>query len=388
VTAPLILKLAWSTALFGVGLVVYERLASRGPGSLLCSLHDAARPGTISSALASTRRWQGHNESENVEHGEMDRRAIACFDQALADVGVANDSVLGQVLYGYFAWATTTTMSRYNRSEATMEGVRYVLHVASPIPSTTPKNPDDLIVPAREGTLNVMRAASRARVRRVVQTSSATAICYGRDDPNSHLFTEDDWTNPDHKDNVPYTRSKTIAERAAWAELRKLPRQLEWVAINPGLVLGPVLDKDSSASVLIVAKLLNGEIPGLPRFGYCVVDVRDLADLEIRAMTAPQVAGQRFIGSGPFISMSEIANVLKERLGDMAKKVPNRKLPDWVVRLVGLFDSEVRGQVFELGKVRRLSSAKAEKDLGWSFRPWEETIVDTATSLEAVGAFS
>ena len=184
-----------------------------------------------------------------------------------------------------------------------------------------------------------------------------------------HLFAEADWTDPDHKDNVPYTRSKTIAERAAWTELPKLPRPLEWVAINPGLVLGPVLDKDSSASVLIVAKLLKGEIPGLPRFGYGVVDVRDLADLEVRAMTAPQAAGQRYIGSGPFVSMSEIANVLKERLGDKAKKVPTRKLPDWVVRLVGLFDSEVRGQLFELGKVRRLSSAKAKRNLAGSFDP-------------------
>ena len=275
-----------------------------------------------------------------------------------------------------------------NGWDAAMEGVRYVLHVASPIPSTMPKNPDDLIVPAREGTLNVMRAASRASVQRVVQTSSSSAIFYGRDDPNSHLFTEDDWTDPDHKDNVPYTRSKTIAERAAWAELPKLPRPLEWVAINPGLALGPVLDKDSSASVLIVAKLLKGEIPGLARFGYPIVDVRDLADLEVRAMTAPQAAGQRYIGSGPFISMSEIANVLKERLGDKAKKVPTRKLPDWVVRLVGLFDREVRGQLFELGKVRRPSSAKAEKELGWSPRPWEETIIDTARSLEGVGALS
>jgi dihydroflavonol-4-reductase len=251
-----------------------------------------------------------------------------------------------------------------------------------------PKDPDDLIVPARDGTLNVMRAASRAAVQRVVQTSSAAAIFYGRDDPNSHLFTEADWTDPDHKDNAPYTRSKTIAERAAWAELPKLPRPLEWVAINPGLVLGPVLDKDSSASVLIVAMLLKGKLPGLPRFGYPVVDVRDLADLEVRAMTSPQATGQRYIASGPFTSMTEIANVLKARLGDKAKKAPTRKLPDWVVRLVGLFDREVRGQLFELGKVRRLSSAKAKKDLGWSSRPLEDTIADTATSLEAVGALS
>jgi dihydroflavonol-4-reductase len=272
--------------------------------------------------------------------------------------------------------------------DAAMEGVRYVLHVASPIPSSMPEDPDDLIVPAREGTLHVMRAAARASVQRVVQTSSAAAISYGRDAPNSHLFSEADWTDPDHQDNVPYTRSKTIAERAAWAELPKLPRPLEWVAINPGLVLGPVLDKDASASVLIITKLLKGEIPGLPRFGYGIVDVRDLADLEVRAMTAPQASGQRYVGSGPFIFMSEIAKVLKQRFGDNAKKVPSRKLPDWIVRLVGLFDKEVRGQEFELGKVRRLSSAKAQKDLGWSSRPWEDTILDTATSLAAVGALS
>src|SRR5258708_35348246 len=195
--------------------------------------------------------------------------------------------------------------------------VHPALHVASPIPSILPKDPDDLIVAAREGTLNVMRAASRASVHRVVQTSSLSAIFHGRDDPNSHLFTEADWTDPDHKVNVPYTRSKTIAEKAAWAELPKLPRPLEWVAINPGLVLGPVLDKDSSASVQIVAKLLKGEIPGLPRFGYSVVDVRDLADLDVRAMVAPQAAGQRYIGSGPFISMSQIANVLTSNMAQL-----------------------------------------------------------------------
>jgi nucleoside-diphosphate-sugar epimerase len=272
--------------------------------------------------------------------------------------------------------------------DGAMEGVRYVLHVASPIPPSMPKHPDDLIVPAREGTLNVMRAASRSAVERVVQTSSSTAILYGSDDPNAHLFTETDWTNPNHKDNVPYTRSKTIAEKAAWAELPKLQRPLEWVALNPGLVLGPVLDKDASASVQIVAKLLRGEIPGLPRIGYAVVDVRDLADLEVRAMTAPRAAGQCYIGSGPFISMSDIAHILKHRLGEKAKKVPTRKLPDWLVRFVGLFDSEVRGQLFELGKVRQPSSAKAVKELGWSSRPVEDTIIDTATSLEAVGAVS
>ncbi len=267
-----------------------------------------------------------------------------------------------------------------------MAGVRYVLHIASPLPPTVPKDPQTLIRPARDGTLNVMRAAADAAVERVVQTSSSAAVMYGRDDPNSHLFTEADWTDPDHRDNVPYTRSKTIAELAAWAELPNLPRALEWVAIQPGLVLGPVLDKDASASVQIVALLLKGGIPGLPRFGYAVVDVRDLADLHLRAMTAPRAAGQRYIGSGPFISMREIARVLKDRLGERAGKVPTRNLPDVLVRLAGLFDAAIRGQLFELGKVRQPSSDKAERELGWSYRPVEETLIDTAASLEAVGA--
>ena len=272
--------------------------------------------------------------------------------------------------------------------DSAMEGARYVLHVASPFPPTTPKHPDELIVPAREGTLIVMRAAARAQVERVVQTSSLAAVFYGHDDPNTRVFTEADWTDPDHEDNVAYTRSKTIAERAAWAELPKLSRPLEWVAINPGLVLGPVLDRDSSASVQVVKKLLTGEIPGIPRLGYPVVDVRDLAKLELLAMTMPQAAGQRYIGSGPFISMVDIAGILKRSLGDKAKKVPTRRLPDWLVRLVGYFDTEVRGQLFELGKVRRPSSAKAEKELGWSCRPVEQTLVDTAKSLQAVGALA
>ena len=270
--------------------------------------------------------------------------------------------------------------------DAAMESVRYVLHVASPLPSTMPKDPESLIRPARQGTLNVMRAAARASVQRVVQTSSTAAVTYGCDDPNSRIFTEADWTDPDHRDNVAYTRSKTLAERAAWAELPKLSRPLEWVAIQPGLVLGPVLDKDASASVQVVVVLLNGSLPGVPRFGYAVVDVRDLADLHILAMAAPQAAGQRYIGSGPFVSMADIASVLRRRVGDGAHKIPTRKLPDALVRLTSVFDPVVRGQLFELGKVRQASSEKAERELGWRPRPIEETIVDTAVSLQNLAA--
>lgn len=270
--------------------------------------------------------------------------------------------------------------------DAAMAGVRYVMHIASPIPPALPKHPDDLIVPARDGTINVMRAASRAAIERVVQTSSTAAITYGRDNADDHLFTETDWTDTEHPSNAPYTLSKTIAERAAWAELPKLVRPIEWVTVNPALVIGPVLDRDASASVAAVSKLLDGSVPGLPRLGWPMVDVRDLADLHIRAMLDPKAAGERFLGSGPFMWMADVAKVLKARLGDRAKKVPTRMLPDFVVRIVALFDKEVKSQIFELGKVRRASSAKAESMLGWAQRPIEDSIVDTAESLFAVGS--
>lgn len=174
-----------------------------------------------------------------------------------------------------------------------------------------------------------MRADARAGVERVVQTSSTSAILYGRKDTDDHIFTEADWTDTTHPDNAPYTRSKTIAERAAWDMLKQLPGKLEWVAINPGLVLGPVLDKDASASVALIRKILKGELPGLPRFGYGIVDVRDIADLHIRAMTSPVAAGQRYIGSGAFLMMADMAATLKSRLGARAARVPTRRLPDW-----------------------------------------------------------
>ncbi len=270
--------------------------------------------------------------------------------------------------------------------DTAMQGVRYALHVASPFPPSIPKNVDELIAPARDGTLRVMYAASRAKVERVVQTSSTVAIAYGHDNLSGRVFTEKDWTNSDHPEINAYAKSKTIAERAAWAELAKLNRAIEWVVINPGGVLGPVFDKDASASVDIVKKLLDKSVPGLPRFGFPIVDVRDLADLHVRAMLDPKAAGERFIATGQFVWMADIAAMLKTHLGARGKAVPSRKLPDFMVRLVSLFDPVVRSQLHELGKVRNLSSDKAIKILGWKQRPLQETIIDTATSLFAVGA--
>jgi dihydroflavonol-4-reductase len=264
-------------------------------------------------------------------------------------------------------------------------GAQYVLHVASPVPVTDPKNDDELVRPARDGTLRVLKAARDAGVKRVVMTSSISAIIYGRG-AREEPFTEEDWTDEtNRRDTSPYDRAKTIAERAAWAWLAAEGGGLELVAVNPGLVLGPVLGADFSASIEVVKKLLDGSIPASPRFGFNVVDVRDIARLHVLAMTTPEAAGERFIGSGDFYWMSDIARILKEGLGDKAKKVPSIPIPDFAARMAGLFDPIVRGRLYELGKRRPVSSEKARRMLGWTPRPVEETVLDAARSLQAGG---
>jgi dihydroflavonol-4-reductase len=262
-------------------------------------------------------------------------------------------------------------------------GAQYVLHVASPVPLTDPKDDDELIRPARDGTLRVLTAARDAGVKRVVMTSSTSAIIFGRgvrDEP----FTEADWTDETNcRDTSPYDRAKTIAERAAWAWLAEEGRALELVTINPSLVLGPVLGSDFSASIETIKKLLDGSIPALPRFGFNMVDVRDIARLHVLAMTAPEAAGQRFIGSGDFYWMSDIAKILKLGLGDKAKKVPSVSVPDFATRIVALFDPIVKARLYELGKRRLVSSEKARRMFDWTSRPVTETVLDTAQGLQA-----
>lgn len=262
-------------------------------------------------------------------------------------------------------------------------GCRYVLHVASPLPSTNPKGDDELVKPARDGALRVLAAARAAGVARVVMTASTAAVAYGRGGRTTP-FTESDWSDETNRaDTSAYERSKTIAERAAWAWLKAEGSGLELVTINPGAVLGPVLGRDYSASIDIVKKLIDGSLPGLPRFGWPLVDVRDIADLHVRAMTHPAAAGQRFIGAGPFYWMEDIARTLRQRLPALARKVPSRRLPDWLIRLLAPFDPVVRERLFELGKERPVSADKAKTVLGWQPRSNDEAIVATAESLVA-----
>jgi nucleoside-diphosphate-sugar epimerase len=267
---------------------------------------------------------------------------------------------------------------------AAIAGCDYVLHVASPFPPKQPKDPDDLIVPARDGTLRVLRAALDAGVKRVVVTSSVAAIRL-TDGAEPRPLDERDWTDPDSPGLTPYVRSKTIAERAAWELVRERGQEDRLAVINPGGIIGPVLNDDFSYSLEAVGRLLQGA-PGNPRLGFTFVDVRDVADLEIRAMTAPEAGGERFIAADRFLWMADIAAILRERLGDRAKKVPTRNIPNFVVRTMALFDPGIRSVVDGLGKRSELSSEKARSKLGWTPRPLEDAIAETAESLIRHGA--
>jgi nucleoside-diphosphate-sugar epimerase len=266
-----------------------------------------------------------------------------------------------------------------------VDGCTYVLHIASPLSQHVPKNEDEMIVPARDGTVRVLRAARDAGVKRVVLTSSFTAIGYGHP-PQPVPFDENNWTDLRSGDVLPYAKSKTLAERAAWDFVTNEGAGLELSAVNPVLVLGPVFGRDFSPSIVLVQRLLEGALPGCPRLYFGIVDVRDVADLHVRAITHPAAKGERFLAvAGDFMSVREIAAVLKTRLGPAAARVPTRQVPDWLVRVVALVHPQARQILAELGKVKNGSGEKARRLLGWTPRSREDAIAATGESLLRLG---
>lgn len=250
-----------------------------------------------------------------------------------------------------------------------VDGCEYVLHVASPFPRTEPKDAEEeLIRPARDGALRVLRAAFDAGVKRVVLTSSSSTT--GHD--------ETQWT--DVITARPYVRSKILAEQAAWDLVAERGIRDRLVTIAPSAMLGPVLGS-AAFSVSVVSRLLTGQMPGLPRLGFSFVDVRDVAALHVRAMREPAAGGRRFLADAGFLWFAEVADVLRSRLGSLASKVPTRKLPDFAVRIAAMFDRELRQVVGDLGKRTTHSTEAARTTLGWRPRPLDDTITDCAESL-------
>lgn len=261
-----------------------------------------------------------------------------------------------------------------------VSGAGYVLHMASPFPPKQPDDPEELIGPARDGTLRVLRAAARHGVRRVVLTSSFAAIGYSPK-PSGAPYDESDWTDP-AQDNSPYVLSKTLAERAAWEFAAAHPGAPELTVINPVGVFGPALGANLSSSVGIIAMLLSGRPAPLPRASFAVVDVRDVADLHLRAMTSPVAAGQRYLAAaGAPMTLPEIAEALREHLGDAAARVPVEEASDDEIRAAARERPELEVFAGLLGPPKQVSAAKAVEQLGWHPRPAAEAVTATAASL-------
>jgi dihydroflavonol-4-reductase len=262
--------------------------------------------------------------------------------------------------------------------EAAAAGAEFILHVASPMPIGEFRG-QDVIRPAREGTRRVLQAARKAGVKRVVITSSTAAAM----PPKGGTATADEtfWTNLPDKPIYNYPRAKTLAEQDAWAFVREAAGPMELATVLPSQIQGPVLGADYSASVEIVALMLKGKLPAVPRVGFSIVDVRDLIALHIKAMTDPAAAGERFIAAGDFLWFSDIARLLREHLGERAAKTPRRTVPDALVRIGALFNPEAAQLAPSLGVKSKISAVKAERMLGWRPRSAEASIVDTARSL-------
>jgi nucleoside-diphosphate-sugar epimerase len=269
--------------------------------------------------------------------------------------------------------------------DAAVDGCDYVLHVASPLGVPEPKDHHELIVPARDGALRVLAAAIKAGVKRVVMTSStaATSPPFGSSDRQCD---ETEWSNGADTRIGAYARSKTLAELAAWELIGASGGGTTLATVNPSLVLGPVLSPDFSGSVQVVQRLLTGRMPGIPKLGFCIVDVRDVADLHLKAMLAPEAAGQRFIAAGEFAWMSDIARQLREILGPQASKVPTRNVPDMVMRAAALVDHDLATVTPMLGRKWVFRSDKARNMLGWQTRPLRQTLSECARTLIAAGA--
>jgi dihydroflavonol-4-reductase len=242
-----------------------------------------------------------------------------------------------------------------------------------------------LIRPAVDGTRRALTAALQAGVEHVVLTSSTAAIMYGHDKARTTPFTSADWTNLSGRDVNAYVESKTLAEQEAWMLVDAAGRHDDLTTINPGAIFGPLLDEDPGTSVALLKRMFDGSLPAAARISFVVIDVRDVAAAHVAAMTAPQARGQRFLMASGTRSLMQMADVLRKAIPDRAAKMPRFEVPDWVTRLVGVVDKDVRGNLGELGVVKTADSAPALQLLGRALVAPDDALIAAARSLIAHG---
>ena len=279
-----------------------------------------------------------------------------------------------------------TDLTNDTNWDGAANGCEYVLHIASPIYLKVPKDENEMIRPAVDGTIRVLKAARNAGVKRVVMTSNFGAVGYSHTD-TTKIITEESWTNPNEKGLSAYNKSKVLAEKAAWDFIENEGGNLELSVINPVGIFGPSFGKNLSSGFGLLKKIVDGSMKAIPNMTISIVDVRDLADLHIRAMTNEGANGQRFLAlSGGVLTLPEIATLLKSKLGERGKNISTRILPNWIVRVAALFSPVAKNIVPLLGRYREASNEKAKAILGWVPRTNEEALLASAGSLFKFGA--
>jgi dihydroflavonol-4-reductase len=265
--------------------------------------------------------------------------------------------------------------------DAAMQGIDYLLHTASPFVTSAPKDPDEIIKPAIDGTRRALNAALRSNVKRIVLTSSMVAACHGHPKGRTTPYGESDWTVTSGADVTPYIQSKTLAEQEAWKIMEAAGRRDDLTVINPGFILGPLLESDIGTSGAIIQRMMQGDFPGTPDIYFSIVDVRDAAELHILAMHDAAVFGHRVFSAGASISMQDMAKSLAASFPTYAKKIPTRRLPNLLVRLIAMFDGDVKTAAINLGRKHQLDRPLVEPLLGRPLISTEDAIREMGQSL-------
>lgn len=337
---------------------------------------DATKPLVL--VTGATGYIAGHCIRELMEHGYRVRGTV----RSLADASKTEHlRRMANALGGSLELVEANLSSDAGWPEA-VAGCTYVQHVASPFPPEVPKDENELIRPAVDGALRMLKACAAAgSVKRVVMTSSVAAVAMGHDDGGERVRTEADWSNPEKC--TPYPKSKTLAERAAWDYVKSLPpdRRFELAVINPGFVLGPLLNADQGTSGELIRKLMVRDMPACPDIGFAPVDVRDVATAHRLAMERPEAAGNRYICAGDHIWVQDMAKILAAEFNPRGYRVPTGRLPYWVMWIIAWFDKAVNLALGFVGRKELVSSAKAQHELGWTMRPVRESLIDTARTM-------
>ncbi len=263
--------------------------------------------------------------------------------------------------------------------DAAMEGMDALMHTASPFPLEQPKNAEEIVRPAVDGALRALRAAQKAGIARVIMTSSSVAIMHGAPGAGRAEYTEEDWADLSAPTVTPYVISKTKAERAAWDFVRDEAPEIQLTTINPAFVLGPPLDGVFGTSMQVMERIIDAKDPAVPRFGFPTVDVRDIATMHVAALTKPESIGKRFIGSERFLWFRDMARIVKAAFPQ--RKIVTRQAPDFIVRILALFDPAIRTIVPVLGRKDEVSAKAAETILGVTFRDAREAVKEAAKGV-------